>query len=153
MRTWVPSLTSLSGLRIWGCCELWCRSQTRLGSGIAVAVVQSGSYSSGSTPSLKTFICFGCSPKKAKKANKKPEVVFVFPFWLPLAYGVPRPGVRSEQQLQQHWILNPLWPAKAQTQGLAMQRGCRSCGTTAGTLGSWVLIFREKRKKQSKEII
>ena len=26
-------------LRIWHCCELWCRSQKRLGSGIAVAVV------------------------------------------------------------------------------------------------------------------
>ena len=24
--------------RIWHCCELWCRSQMRLGSGIAVAV-------------------------------------------------------------------------------------------------------------------
>ena len=32
-------LASLSGLRIWRCCELWCRSQMRLGSGIAVAVV------------------------------------------------------------------------------------------------------------------
>ena len=26
MRLWVPSLASLSGLRIWRCCELWCRS-------------------------------------------------------------------------------------------------------------------------------
>ena len=30
---------SLSGLRIWHCRELWCRSQTWLGSGVAVAVV------------------------------------------------------------------------------------------------------------------
>ena len=30
---------SLSGLRIWRCCELWCRSQAQLGSGVAVAVV------------------------------------------------------------------------------------------------------------------
>ena len=29
---------SLSGLRIWFCCELWCSSQTQLRSGIAVAV-------------------------------------------------------------------------------------------------------------------
>ena len=28
MRTWVPSLASLSGLRIWLCRELWCRSDT-----------------------------------------------------------------------------------------------------------------------------
>ena len=29
----------LSGLRIRSCCELWCRSQTQLGSRIAVVVV------------------------------------------------------------------------------------------------------------------
>ena len=29
----------LSGLRIWRCHELWCRSQTQLTSGVAVAVV------------------------------------------------------------------------------------------------------------------
>ena len=39
MRLWVRSLTSLSGLGIWHCHELWCRSQTWLRSGIAVAVV------------------------------------------------------------------------------------------------------------------
>ena len=38
MRFWVRSLPLLSGLRIWGCCELWCRSQTRLRSRTAVAV-------------------------------------------------------------------------------------------------------------------
>ena len=27
MRTWVWSLDSFSGLRIWHCCELWCRLQ------------------------------------------------------------------------------------------------------------------------------
>ena len=39
MRTQLRSLASLSGLRIQHCCELWCRLQTQLGSGIAVAVV------------------------------------------------------------------------------------------------------------------
>ena len=38
MRIWVPSLASISGLRIGRCHELWCRSQMRLGSGVAVAV-------------------------------------------------------------------------------------------------------------------
>ena len=33
------SLALLSGLRIQHCCELWCKLQKRLGSGIAVAVV------------------------------------------------------------------------------------------------------------------
>ena len=36
MRMWVRSLALLSGLGIWRCCELWCSSQTRLGSCIAV---------------------------------------------------------------------------------------------------------------------
>ena len=34
----IPGLAQLSGLRIRRCCELWCRSQTRLGSGVAVAL-------------------------------------------------------------------------------------------------------------------
>ena len=38
MRTQVSSLALLRGLRIWHCCELWCGSQMRLGSGIAVAL-------------------------------------------------------------------------------------------------------------------
>ena len=35
----IRSLASLSGLRIWHYRELWCRSQTQLGSSIAVAVM------------------------------------------------------------------------------------------------------------------
>ena len=38
MRLWVRSLALLSGLRIWCCHELWCRSQIRLGSLVAVAL-------------------------------------------------------------------------------------------------------------------
>ena len=39
MRLWVWSLALLSGLRIWRCYELWCRSPTWLRSGTAVTVV------------------------------------------------------------------------------------------------------------------
>ena len=39
MRFRVRSLASINGLRIWCCHELWCRSQTRLRSGIAVTLV------------------------------------------------------------------------------------------------------------------
>ena len=42
MRFPVRSLASLSGLRIPCCCELWCRSQMRLGSDVAVAVANIG---------------------------------------------------------------------------------------------------------------
>ena len=38
----------------------------RLRSGVAVAVVQAGICSSDWTPSLGTFICHGCGPKKQK---------------------------------------------------------------------------------------
>ena len=39
MRRQLRSLALLRGLRIRRCCELWCRSQRRLGSRVAVAVV------------------------------------------------------------------------------------------------------------------
>ena len=71
MRTWVWSLASLSRLRIQHCRELWCRSQTRLGSGVAVAVVYTNNCSSYSTPSLGTSICYRYSPKKQKTKTKK----------------------------------------------------------------------------------
>ena len=54
MRTWVWSLASLSGLRIWHCRELQCRSQMWLGS--CVAMAQACSCSSNWTPSLGTSI-------------------------------------------------------------------------------------------------
>ena len=58
-------------LRNWRCLELWCRSHSRLGSLIAVAVVQAGGYSSNLTPRLGTPICPRCNPKKSKKKKKK----------------------------------------------------------------------------------
>ena len=39
MRLRVHPLALLSGLGIWHCHELWCRSQMRLGSCVAVAIV------------------------------------------------------------------------------------------------------------------
>ena len=56
----------LSGVRIRRCHKLWCRSQTQLGSYVAVAVAQAGG-SSDQTPSPKTTICLGSSPRKEKK--------------------------------------------------------------------------------------
>ena len=69
MRTWVQSLASLSGLRLWHCHELWYRSQMQLGSCVAVAVAQTNSCSSDWTLTLGTSIYHRCSPKKQK--NKK----------------------------------------------------------------------------------
>ena len=71
MKLWVQSLASLNGSRICHCCELWCRSQMLLRSGIAVAPELAGSNSSDWTPSLGTSICRGCGLKKTKDKNKK----------------------------------------------------------------------------------
>ena len=54
----VRSVALLSGLRIQHCHELWCRSQTQLGSCVAVALVEAG---------LGSSICCECSSKKTKK--------------------------------------------------------------------------------------
>ena len=45
----------LSGLRIQ-CCELWCRLQIWLESGVTVAVPVAGSYGSNLTPNLRMSI-------------------------------------------------------------------------------------------------
>ena len=70
-KTRVQSLVFLHELRIRRCYELWCRSQTQLGSHIAVAVAVTCSCSSDSTLSLGTFICLRWVPKKTKKKKKK----------------------------------------------------------------------------------
>ena len=59
--------------------ELWRRSQTWLGSGVAVAGVKAGSYCSDSTPSLGTSMCLRCSPKKQK--NKNLKHIFHTQYW------------------------------------------------------------------------
>ena len=83
MRTLVQSLALLSGLRVWRCHELWCRSQTWLRSLVAVALAVAGSYSSDSTPSLGISICRGCGPKKTKKKKKKTshEIILLIILW------------------------------------------------------------------------
>ena len=63
----VQSLALITGVRNRHCHKLWGRLQTRLGSGVAVAVVSAGSCSSNSAPRLGTSICHRCGPKKTKK--------------------------------------------------------------------------------------
>ena len=68
----VRSLASFRGLRIWRCRELWCRSQARLGSRVAVALAEASSCSSDWTPGLGTSLCQGCRPKKTEKKKNLP---------------------------------------------------------------------------------
>ena len=78
MRTWVQSLASLGGLKIWHCSELRCRWQKQFRS--CVAVAQAGSYIFDSTPSLGTSICLRCGPIKTKDKKKKNYVDFLMKF-------------------------------------------------------------------------
>ena len=95
MRMQVQSLASLSGLKIWHCCELWCRSQMWLGSCIAVAVAVASSYTSDSTPSLGTSMCHRCGPKKQKRKTKKTQEMIPKKVSCPVSH--------TNQELWPHW--------------------------------------------------
>ena len=64
MRVQFLALISRSGSQ--SCHELWCRSQTQLGSGIVMAVAKARSCSSDLIPSLGISICHRCRCKKKK---------------------------------------------------------------------------------------
>ena len=74
MRTWVRSLTPLSGLRIRCCCELWCWSQTQLDlkclwlwcRPVAIAPIQSLAW--------KLPYAMGIALPPQKKAEEKKEI-------------------------------------------------------------------------------
>ena len=76
MRLQVQSLASLSGLRIWPCCELCCRSQPQLGSMLLWLWCRPASVAPIMTPSLGTSIRCGWSPKKKKK--KKCVYIYIY---------------------------------------------------------------------------
>ena len=57
---------------------LWCRSQTLLGSGVAVAMTVASSCSSDWTPSLGISMCLECGPKKKKKQTNSLIYRFLF---------------------------------------------------------------------------
>ena len=67
----IQTLASLSGLRIWRCHELWCWSQTRLRSGVAVAVVQAAATALIRPLAWETSGCRGYSPIKTKDKRQK----------------------------------------------------------------------------------
>ena len=73
MRLWVQSLTSLSGLRMQRCLELWCRSQTRfrLRSGVAVTVVWPAVVAPIRPLAWEPPYAAGTALKSKKKKKKK----------------------------------------------------------------------------------
>ena len=66
-------LALFSGLRIQ-----WCRSQSRLGSGIAVALAEAGSFSSNLARNLHIPGGGGAVLKRKKKKKKKKELFLKF---------------------------------------------------------------------------
>ena len=82
LQVWSP--TSLSRLRIWCCCELWCTLQKQLRSGNAVAVMLAINCSSDSTPSLRTSICCRCGPKKQNNNNNNKIKIKKWSSWEPI---------------------------------------------------------------------
>ena len=76
MRLRVRSLALLSGLGIQRGRELWCGLQMRLGSRVAVALVQAGGYSSDSTPAWEPPYAMGAAQRNSKKTKKINNKVF-----------------------------------------------------------------------------
>ena len=72
MRLQVRSLASISRLRIWHCCELWCRSQTLLGSCIAVAWCRPAAVAPIGPPAWESPYAAG----SALKSQKEKEHLF-----------------------------------------------------------------------------
>ena len=81
MRMQVLFLALLSRLRIQRCRALWCRSQTRLRSGVAVAVVQAGSCSLDSTSAWEPPCAAGMALKRQKKKIRKQGEYYFFRFF------------------------------------------------------------------------
>ena len=127
MSTRVQSLALLHGLRIRHCYELQYRSQTQLRSGVSVAVVQAGSYSSDLTPSLETSICCRCGQNTDKKKKKKQPRRY----WPGLQSSqaqlgkTPRP--RSPTCCGQDWVSHRCWTGGL-TSSLAIGQTCGQWG-------------------------
>ena len=60
--------------------ELWCRWQRRLGSGVAVAVAQAGSCSSGSTPGARE-LTFAAGVALKRKTERLVGLTNPLPRW------------------------------------------------------------------------
>ena len=76
MRMQVPSLALLSGLRIWRCLELWCRSQTHLDPTLLWLWSRLAATAPTGPLAWEPLYAVGTalkSQKKKKKKTKKPQ--------------------------------------------------------------------------------
>ena len=67
----VQSLALLSGLRIWSCCELWCRSQTQLGSHVLWLWCRPAATAQIRPLAWEPAYAVGAALEKAKKKKKR----------------------------------------------------------------------------------
>uniref|UniRef100_A0A8D1V556 Uncharacterized protein n=1 Tax=Sus scrofa TaxID=9823 RepID=A0A8D1V556_PIG len=82
MRLQVRSLALLSGLRTRPCRELWCRSQTRLGSGIAVALCRPSATALLRPLAWEPPYAMGAALKRQKAKKKKGGGAFQEPAYV-----------------------------------------------------------------------
>ena len=91
--------------------QLWCRLQTWLESGVAVALAEASSYISDQTPSPGTSICCGYGPKKKRKKKKRKKCMIGFVFQKELCSEVcivlEQTETRVEKNLLQNHQNNP----------------------------------------------
>ena len=73
MGTQIQPLASLSGLRIWRYHELWCRSQTWLGSRTAVALIRPLGW--------ELPCATGAALKRLKKRKRKCMICIIFSYY------------------------------------------------------------------------
>ena len=97
MRISVPSLASLSGLRICCCCELWCRLQTWLGPNVAMAVTRPAAVTLIQLPAWEPHMPL-VWPRKEKKASKQTLIFRSLRF----GHGAQSLAPREEAATSQH---------------------------------------------------
>ena len=73
----VPSLASLSGLRIWRCHKLWCRLQTQLGSGLLWLWCRPTAGALIGPLAWESPYATGVAPKVGEKKNRKKKEFWV----------------------------------------------------------------------------
>ena len=140
MRTQLRSLASLNGSGIRRCRELWCRSQTWLGSRVAVAGVYTSSCSSDSTPSLGTSMCCRCDPKKKRRKNPTAEsgvpaeaqfqlLAWGFPYGRGAAIKRKKKQTKRNQLISSHSKHLPLPSCEQSLKNTQMERVPPACST------------------------
>ena len=103
-RMQVRFLALLSGLRIWRCCELWCRFQTQLGSCIAWLWSRLAAVAPIWPLAWELPDAVGAAPKSQKREKQQqqqqPPMAFLFRKKNPKIYVEPQKTLNSQSNLE-----------------------------------------------------